>query len=86
LSGTVRDAWTNQPISGANVTASGPTTLSVLTNAGGQYSLNLPSGTYSVTARKARYIGQTVPGVVVNSGATTTLDFWLEPFDQCPLC
>ena len=72
LQGTVTDAATYAPIEGASVQLSGGSSTS--TNASGAYSINVPQGTYSVTFSKAGYVTQTVNNVVVNVGATTTLN------------
>ncbi len=60
------------PIEGATVTVTSATTA-----ADGSYTMSVPVGTYSVTASKYGYESQTVPGVVITDGATTTQDFTL---------
>jgi len=41
--------------------------------------MQVPSGTYSVTASAAGYVAHTTPGVVVVTGQTTTVTFQLLP-------
>jgi hypothetical protein len=77
LAGTVRNAVTTNPIAGALVTASGGYTTS--TDATGAYSLNVPPGTYDVTASAVGYAPATVTGQVVVVGATTPVNFNLTP-------
>ncbi|MCK4653007.1 MAG: carboxypeptidase regulatory-like domain-containing protein, partial [Candidatus Cloacimonetes bacterium] len=48
----------------------------------GDYTLQVPPGTYDVTAELIGYIPQTVTGVVVEDGVTTNgIDFTLEAFN-----
>jgi hypothetical protein len=76
LTGTVTDATNNQPIEGALVsTSSGSTT----TDAQGQYQLTLPTGTYDVTFSAFGYSSETVNGVVITDGGTTTQNAALDP-------
>jgi hypothetical protein len=78
LEGTVTDSSTGDPIAGALVNASGGG--SDTTDGSGFYQiLNIPVGTYSVTASATGYNSSTVNGVVVNAGATTTQNFSLTP-------
>jgi hypothetical protein len=71
IAGTVRDQF-GQGISGVTV-GTGP--YATVSGSGGAYSLAVPAGTYSVSANKAYYTGQTIPNVVARSGQTTYLDF-----------
>ncbi|HEV7239407.1 MAG TPA: carboxypeptidase regulatory-like domain-containing protein [Thermoanaerobaculia bacterium] len=75
LTGTVVDATTTAPISGANVSVDG--THSTSTNASGVYSIVVPIGTYDVTASKFGYVPQTATGVVISTDTTTTRNFAL---------
>jgi len=76
LQGTVTDATTSSPISGATVTIVGG--ASTTTNAFGFYQFtNVTPNTYSVTASAGGYNPSTVNGVVVTAGNTTTQDFAL---------
>ena len=85
LQGHVYDSY-GSPIEGATVTA----VTSATTAADGSYTMSVPVGTYSVTASKYGYESQTVPGVVITDGATTTQDFtltyigaWVEGVTPC---
>ena len=79
LQGTLTDANTNLPISGATVQAVGPIVRTTTTNASGSYSFPVLSvGSYNVTASKFGYLTQTVTGVAVNGGATTVQNFALQ--------
>ncbi len=73
LQGVVYDE-NGSPIEGATVTASGSTT----TDADGFYTMNLPEGTYSVTASKYGYNPVTVDGVVIVANTTTYQYFILR--------
>jgi hypothetical protein len=76
LQGTVTDASTSAPISGALVDAGGG--FDDTTDAAGFYQiLNVTAGSYNVTASASGYNSSTVNGVVVNAGATTTQNFAL---------
>ncbi|MEW6402749.1 MAG: carboxypeptidase regulatory-like domain-containing protein [Chloroflexota bacterium] len=78
LQGTVTDANTSAPLSGATVTIVGGS--STTTNASGFYQFpSVTPGTYSVTAAKTGYNMGTNNGVIVSVGATTTSDFALTP-------
>ena len=78
LQGTVTDASTSNPISGALVDAGGG--YSDLTDASGFYQIaNLPAGSYNVTASATGYTPSTVNGVSITAGNTTTQNFALTP-------
>jgi hypothetical protein len=77
LSGTVTNASTAAPISGATVSISGgPSTT---TDSSGNYSFTLAGGTYSVTASATGYNSSTTNGVSVTAGNSTTANFALVP-------
>ncbi|MEP0775507.1 MAG: carboxypeptidase regulatory-like domain-containing protein, partial [Acidobacteriota bacterium] len=76
LNGTVINANTLAPIGGATVQAGA---YSTTTQANGTYAMNLPVGTYDVTASAFGYAPQTVNGVSITDGNTTTQDFALTP-------
>lgn len=79
LSGVVTDSGTAQPIGGATITITGAG-LTTQSAGDGTYSIaGIAAGTYSVTAAAAGYAGQTVNGVVISGGATTTQNFALAP-------
>jgi hypothetical protein len=74
VTGRVTDSLNGTPLVGASVAVGG---FSTITNLTGNYSINVPTGTYDVTATAVGYQAQTVPGVVVGDGATVTQDFAL---------
>ena len=74
ITGKVTDALTDLPIEGAIVTADGYFNI---TDAEGFYSIELPAGTYDVTASAEGYFDKTQTGIVVSSGATTTQNIFL---------
>jgi len=73
IAGIVRNMQ-NQPIQGATVTCGDVTAT---TNNSGAYSMQLLSGTHSVTASHASYNSVTHTGIVVITGQTTTVNFQL---------
>ena len=84
LSGTVTDSVTTQPIVGAQIEAiSGPFDVTATTDASGNYTLDTCEATYDVTASASGYTSQTVNGVVITGGNTTTQDFQLAPTSSC---
>ena len=76
LTGTVTDAVTGRPIGGALV-ATGPGGFAAMTDSSGRYQVTVPAATYSVGVSVQGRPSQTVFGVGVRSGTTTTLDFAL---------
>lgn len=76
LQGTVRSVVGNTPIAGATVSLGSRTTV---TDVGGVYSFaSLPVGTYpSLTVSSPGFVPQSMSGIVVNQGVTTTQDFTL---------
>jgi hypothetical protein len=76
LTGTITDSGTGLPIAAARVTLDNG--QSTATNASGVYQLMLLAGTYAVTATATGYTPQTVNGVTVSNGLTTTQDFALQ--------
>jgi subtilisin-like proprotein convertase family protein len=82
ISGTVRNAANNAPINTARVTAVSSIGMPypAMTNASGIYQiLNLPTGTYTLTASATGFITSTIAGVNVTTGVTTTQNFALNP-------
>lgn len=72
ISGTVTDSSTHAGISGATVAVNG-TGLSTTTGAGGTYTIsNVPAGNYTVSASASNYQSNSVSGVTVTSGGTTS--------------
>jgi hypothetical protein len=75
ISGQVTDKSDGDPIAGATVTAVGG--ISATTNSSGDYDMNLPVGSYDLTATKYGYKEGTASGVTVTDGQTTTENFKL---------
>lgn len=79
LVGTVRDARTNEPVSGASVTLT-PSGKSSTTGQDGRYEfMGIEPDSYQVQVQKAYYQSDNKSAVVNNQGATTTVDFQLTP-------
>ena len=78
LTGTVTAAG-GGPLANATITVEGPTKRRTLTDAMGAYSLLLPVGDYAVTASAFGHVTQTVSGVAITEGATTTLTSRCRP-------
>lgn len=75
ISGSVTDAASGDPISGATIAATGG--YSATTDSSGDYTLSVPTGTYDVTASAFGYDSKTITGVVVDEGQTIDEDFAL---------
>jgi len=76
VQGTVLDAETGLPVAATVAVGS----FEAQTDAGGFYSLQVPAGTYDVTALASGYQSDTTLGVVAVDFATVTEDFDLAPF------
>jgi hypothetical protein len=79
ITGRVADSTSGLPLGGAIVRAMQGTVLvdTAIVATNGSYTLTVPPGTYSVTARAANHITKTVTVVVGNAGATQ--NFLLVP-------
>lgn len=80
LSGTVNNFTNNSEYIGdVQVTIKQGSTIveSTKTDADGNYTVNVPGGTYTVVASKVGYFDSTQDNVVVSNGAITDLDFSL---------
>ena len=75
VAGTVTNSATGSPIAGATVSASN---VSKITGADGKYTMQLPVGTYTMTARAFGYATGTATVTVV-ADTVTTQDFALTP-------
>ena len=78
IAGNITDLETAEPIAGASVTLL-DTPLSTNTSEAGEYSIEVPVGTYNVRALARGYRESTTLDVVVAQDETVTLDFALEP-------
>lgn len=78
LNGTVSDAETGEPLPGANVVVEGTQLGSSADEEGRYVILNVPPGTYDVSASVIGYAELVKTGVRVRSGLTATVDFPLE--------
>ncbi|MCX8053186.1 MAG: carboxypeptidase regulatory-like domain-containing protein, partial [Armatimonadetes bacterium] len=81
IAGRVLDQFGNG-IPDATVTAG---SYEARSGTGGNYSINLPVGTYTVSASKLYYTGQTVPNVQVLENQTTALDITITAFPPGPV-
>jgi hypothetical protein len=80
LSGTVVDATTKQPLSGAKVTAASPSQIATATtdNGGHFQFLSLAPDTYTVSVEAAGYQGTSLSGVNIVADNTRVLDLTSE--------
>jgi subtilisin family serine protease len=72
IQGIVTDAGTGSPIGGATIQLAGPSNQAIATDPTGRYSARVFTGTYDVSVSAFGYRSQTVTGIVVGEGATTT--------------
>ncbi len=73
LAGTVTDAGSSAPLTGASVKVTGPLARDFITPADGKYRALLTVGTYTVAVSAFGYLSQTAT-VVINEGQVTTND------------
>jgi len=80
LLGRVTDAATHAPIAGATVTATSPSQVAQsVTDASGNYSfISLQPDTYTVSASKAAYDPQSLPGVSIVADQSARADLALQ--------
>ena len=79
ISGTVRDS-TGATVPGVSVTATnqaGGATKSAVTAADGTYTINVPAGTYTLSAALRGFGRQSVKDIAVAAGGTASADFSL---------
>ncbi len=81
LEGSVTNASNSSPLVGARVEATlSPTqTFTAFSNPSGNYNLFVPVGTYTLTGSAYGFLPQTIVGVAVVSGTTTTQNIALTP-------
>ena len=79
VSGKVMKTDETTAITGAVILAlqNGTTTAQTISDNSGNYSIQLATGTYNITAFLTGYVTQTQSGQVVTSGQTTTVNFAL---------
>ncbi len=81
LQGTLLDALTNTPVSGASITTF-PPTVALITDQAGQFAIDsLPKNDYTVLVKKAGYAKDSVK-VAVAQNKTTQMTLLLEPQAQ----
>ncbi|UCE16292.1 MAG: carboxypeptidase regulatory-like domain-containing protein [Candidatus Bathyarchaeota archaeon] len=76
IAGTVTNAFTGDPMENATVIVNGH---SVTTNTEGQYTVQLPPGTYTVTTTANGYKNSSKTNITVVANETTSVDFELTP-------
>lgn len=76
VSGLIRDAFTNMPIEGADVTLD---TSNSASNAQGQYNIDAVAGSYTLTANKQGYALTTIDNVTVTAMQNTVRNIQLQP-------
>lgn len=79
ISGTLVDSRTREPLIGANVVVKGTSTGSASNLEGYYVILNVPPGTYTLTASAVGYHKKIVTNVSVSIDLTTTIDIELLP-------
>jgi len=78
IAGRILDSETNEPLTGSNIVID-DTFLGAATDEDGYFFiLNVPPGSYNVTASMIGYQSQRKTGIVVNIDKTTRLDFKLR--------
>jgi hypothetical protein len=80
VTGKVVDAGTQQPLTGASVFCQN-TTIGVVTNAEGQYSMSLSAGGYDLVVSFTNYETQSIR-ISNNVGDNQTINFELKPKDK----
>jgi hypothetical protein len=80
LIGTVKDKNTQEFLPGVSISAD--STTGTLTDENGNYRIELPVGSYNITARLIGYKPQTKSDVVITSGNTLSLNFEIEDVGQ----
>jgi hypothetical protein len=78
IAGRVIDSQTGEPLAGANVVIDGTFLGAAADVEGDFFILNLPPGSYTVTASMVGYRSQKITGLRVNVDKTTRLDFELQ--------
>lgn len=79
IAGVVIDKATGEPLAGANIIIEGTSMGSSTDEDGSYFIINIPPGTYSVTAIYMGYVKMTKSNVQVIVDRTTRVDFYLKP-------
>lgn len=83
IEGKIVNSETDQPVSNVNITTTPPTNA-ILTNGAGSFSLiDVPTGSYSIQARKAGFEGNSV-NISVREEETATANILLSPEPEEP--
>lgn len=80
ISGTIKNAFTNQPVAGVKVTLTQTSTKAVTDNNGAFTFSDVAEGTYSITTADAGYKTATVVNIAVTKGNTTAANASIQPF------
>ncbi len=84
IAGTVKTAG-GSAVAGALVTATGPSRVSVATDAQGTFKLSVTAGVYAVTVTKGGYVPATLNDLAIVSGGTQTIDVTMTLADLTSL-
>lgn len=83
IEGKIINSETDQPVSNVNITTTPPTNA-ILTNEAGSFSLvDVPTGSYSIQARKAGFEGNSV-NISVREEETSIANILLSPEPEEP--
>lgn len=79
IGGTVTDEATNAPLAGTTIVVSGPESQTAITDADGAYLVEVPSGTYLVTAFFGEQTIERANVLVEDGRADPTVSFRIDP-------
>ncbi|MFI5635022.1 carboxypeptidase regulatory-like domain-containing protein [Streptomyces sp. NPDC051664] len=74
LSGTITEASTGKPVSGAKVNVTGASSMTTTTGPDGTYRMRLAAGSYDLDVSAFAYADKTTNDVTVSADTTTTAD------------
>ncbi|MFG2479806.1 carboxypeptidase regulatory-like domain-containing protein [Streptomyces fagopyri] len=74
LSGTITEASTGKPVSGAKVAVTGASSMTTTTGPDGTYRIRLGAGTYDIAVSAFAHADKTTHDVTVGADTTTTAD------------
>jgi TonB-linked SusC/RagA family outer membrane protein len=79
ITGVVTDSTANRPVPAARITIAG-TRFTAVSDDEGRYTINgVPSGRYTIGARRLGYKQASISGISVTDGATVTANLRLDP-------